>query len=320
MNRNNETILARPSDRELLFTRSFDAPRELVYKAWIDPQQLAQWWGPNGFTLTTKDMEVKAGGAWRFIMHGPDGTDYKNRIVYIEVQEPTRLVYRHAGEEGDEPVHFKVTVTFEEQDGQTNLTMHMVFDSKKELDYVIEKYGADQGGIQTINRLAEHIARERIVFKISRVFDAPRDLVWRAWTDPTLLPQWWGPKGFKVTYHKLDLRPGGTFHYCMQSEQGQEMWGKFRYREIEKPNRLIFINSFSDKEGNITRHPGAEQWPLEMLSTITFEDENGKTKVTIRWEPINATPEEEKVFADNHASMQGGWTGTLERLVQFLEK
>ena len=145
------------ADRELVFTRDFRAPRELVFEVWTDPAHLAHWWGPDGFTLTTRDMDVRPGGAWRFIMHGPDGTDYGNRIVFIEVAPPERLIYKHEGEEGDEPVSFEVTVTFEESDGQTHLTMRMLFGSKAELEHVVTTYGAEEGAHQMMGRLGAYV-------------------------------------------------------------------------------------------------------------------------------------------------------------------
>jgi uncharacterized protein YndB with AHSA1/START domain len=144
--------------RELVFTRVFDAPRELLFEVWTDPNHLARWWGPRGFTITSLEMDARPGGMWRLIMHGPDGVDYKNRIVYLEVARPERLVYKHAGEEKDEAVRFTVTVTFEEAAGKTRLTMRMVFDSAQERDHVVRTYGAEQGAMQTLERLREHLA------------------------------------------------------------------------------------------------------------------------------------------------------------------
>jgi uncharacterized protein YndB with AHSA1/START domain len=106
---------AKSSDREIVATRVFDAPRELVFDAWTDAQRIKHWWGPYGFTTTTTEMDVRPGGLWRFIMHGPDGADYKNRIVYLEIVKPERLVYKHDPEKGTEPVNFQVTVTFAEE-------------------------------------------------------------------------------------------------------------------------------------------------------------------------------------------------------------
>jgi uncharacterized protein YndB with AHSA1/START domain len=146
------------ADRELIFTRIFDAPRELVFSAWTDPKQIVQWWGPKGFTTTTHEMNVKPGGVWRFIMHGPDGRDYKNKIIFIEVVKPQRLIYKHAGEEDTEAVRFQVTVTFEAQGNKTKLTMRSLFDTAAERDDVVAKYGAIEGANQTLGRLADHLA------------------------------------------------------------------------------------------------------------------------------------------------------------------
>ena len=99
-------------------------------------------------------------------------------------------------------------------------------------------------------------------FVISRVFDAPRDLVWKALTEPERMKQWWGPKGFTVTASNMDFRVGGTYHYGMKSPTGEPMWGKFRYLEVVPPQRMVMINSFSDEAGGITRHPMAPTWPL----------------------------------------------------------
>jgi uncharacterized protein YndB with AHSA1/START domain len=156
-------------------------------------------------------------------------------------------------------------------------------------------------------------------FVISRVFDAPRDLVWKCFTDPERMKQWWGPKGFTVTVSKMDLRPGGTYLYGMMSPTGEPMWGKFVYREIVPPERIVFVNSFSDEAGGVTRHPMAPDWPLLMLSTFTFEEEpGGRTRFTVRWQAYQATPEEQKVFDASHESMRGGWGGTMDRLAAYL--
>jgi uncharacterized protein YndB with AHSA1/START domain len=155
-------MTARPepatSDREIVQSRVYDAPRELVFAAWTDPKHITHWWGPRGFTTTTHEMDVRPGGVWRFVMHGPDGTDYKNKIVYLEVNRPDRLTYKHAGEEDTEGVKFHTTVTFADRGGKTELTMRMVFETAAERNHVVEKYGAVEGGKQTLERLAEFLA------------------------------------------------------------------------------------------------------------------------------------------------------------------
>src|SRR5215471_8905216 len=122
-------------------------------------------------------------------------------------------------------------------------------------------------------------------FIISRTFDAPLDRVWKAWTVSEELEKWFGPKGFKLEIATLDFRPGGTFHYSMVSPEGFKMWGKFVYREIVPQQRLVLINSFSDENGGLTRHPMSPTWPLEMLSRTEFTEENGKTTITLHWSP-----------------------------------
>lgn len=145
------------SDREIVITRLFDAPRELVFKAWIDREAIGQWFGPNGFSLTIHEMDVRPGGLWRFIMHGPDGTDYDNRVEYIEIAEPERLVYNHGSDE--EPNQFRATITFEEQGGKTRLTMHSLFATAQGRDKAAG-FGAVEGGNHTLDRLADFLAEE----------------------------------------------------------------------------------------------------------------------------------------------------------------
>jgi uncharacterized protein YndB with AHSA1/START domain len=145
-------------DREISATRIYDAPRELVWKLWTDPKHIVQWWGPNGFT-TIHEMDVRPQGVWRFIMHGPDGRDYKNRIVYLEVKKPERLVYKHSPERDTEPVNFEVTVDFSDKDGKTQIDMRMIFPSAEERDFVVKQHGAVEGLTQTLARLAEHVKK-----------------------------------------------------------------------------------------------------------------------------------------------------------------
>jgi uncharacterized protein YndB with AHSA1/START domain len=158
-------------------------------------------------------------------------------------------------------------------------------------------------------------------FVISRVFNAPRDLLWKCFTEPERMSQWWGPKGVKIVKSQMDFRVGGTYHYGMQNPDGQVMWGRKVYREITPPERVVLIDSFSDEAGGLGRHPLAPQWPPQMHTIFTFEDEpGGKTRFTVRWSPYEATPEEQAVFDTGHDSMTMGWSGTLERLEAYLPK
>ena len=142
------------ADREITATRVFDAPRELVFEAWTDPKHIAQWWGPKGFTNTIHQMDVRPGGVWEFIMHGPDGVDYQNKIVYIEVVKPERLVYSHVS-----GPQFHATVTFTEQGAKTRVTVRMLFGSAELRDKVAKEFGAVEGLQQTLERLAEQLVK-----------------------------------------------------------------------------------------------------------------------------------------------------------------
>jgi uncharacterized protein YndB with AHSA1/START domain len=465
--------LARESgEREILATRVLDAPRELVYRMWTDPYHLAQWWGPRGFTTTVKEMNVKPGGVWRPVMRGPDGRDYHNRIVFLEVLKPERLVYKHDPEKGSEPVNFEVTVTFAEEGKKTLLTMRMLFPSAVAREHVVKTYGAveglnstlgrleeilagmpreagkeitltrtfdaprelvfkawseserlrqwwgprgftnpvcevdaraggalkihmrgptgaiypfvgtfdavtpperisftgnaledtgqplfetvttvtfaeaagqtkmtvhqrvtkifnpmaaaslagmDEGWSQTLDRMGEEVvASSSKHFAIERTFNAPRALVWKTLTEPERLKRWWGPKGFEWGRCTLDLRPGGLFHYCMRATNGMEMWGKFVYRDILEPERLVFVNSFSDEQGGTTRHPMSPTWPQEVLNFLMLTEVNGKTTIQMRGYPINATAEERATFEAGFESMQKGFGGTFDQLEAYL--
>jgi len=155
---------------------------------------------------------------------------------------------------------------------------------------------------------------------ITRVFDAPRDLVFACFSTAEHLNQWWGPKGVEIVNGTLDFRAGGLYHYGMKWPTGAIMWGRFEFREIEPPSRIVFLNSFSDEMAGLTRAPFFDgKWPLEMLTVFTFEDmAGGKTRFTMTWQPHNAPIEEQAVFAANHASAASGWAGTMEKLETYL--
>jgi len=147
------------SDREIVLSRVFDAPRELAWDAWTDPKQVAQWWGPKGFTTTIHEMDVRPGGVWRQTMHGPDGTDYPSVSTFLEVVKPERIVYSHDGGKTGEPGHqFAATWTFEAlTDKRTKLTVRMVFTTAALRDHIEKTYRAIEGGTQTLARLGEYL-------------------------------------------------------------------------------------------------------------------------------------------------------------------
>lgn len=153
-----------------------------------------------------------------------------------------------------------------------------------------------------------------------RIFDAPRQVVWDAWTKEEHLKQWFGPTGSQITYAKMELRSGGSFHYCMKHGEHGEMWGIWKFREVDPPKKIQLVQSFSDRDGGISTHPMAPTWPKKTLSTTTFEETNGKTTMTLRWEPFDATQEEIDTFNAGRAGMDEGWGGTFARLDEYLAR
>lgn len=144
-------------DREIVVTRTIEGPRRLVFEAYTDARHLAQWWGPNGFTTTTRSFEFRPGGVWDFIMHGPDGTDYPNWIEWRVIVPPERIEYVH-GKSEEDPNTFSSTVTLVDRGKTTNITLRAVFRTKKQRDEVVEQYDAIEGAKQTLGRLAAYIA------------------------------------------------------------------------------------------------------------------------------------------------------------------
>lgn len=157
-------------------------------------------------------------------------------------------------------------------------------------------------------------------FAISRTFDAPRALVWKAWTEAERLAQWWGPKGCKLHVETFDFRPGGLFVYAMDFDQGARMWGRFVYREIVAPERLAFANAFSNAQGEVVRAPFSADWPLQVFNVLTLTEQDGRTRLDLRGGPIDPTDAERQLFKSMHGSMTNGFTGTFDQLAAYLAR
>jgi uncharacterized protein YndB with AHSA1/START domain len=148
------------ANREIVIERIFDAPRELVWEAWTNPEHVAKWWGPDGFTTTITKMDFRVGGVWKLTMHGPDGKNYPNSSVFREIAEPERIVFAHGGRREHGPsANFLSTWTFEALGKQTRVTMRLLFDTPAERELVIREFGAIEGGKQTFARLAGYLVQ-----------------------------------------------------------------------------------------------------------------------------------------------------------------
>jgi uncharacterized protein YndB with AHSA1/START domain len=308
---------------EIQIIRIYDAPVKAVWDAWIDPDQVGKWWGPRGFTLTTKSKDVRTGGHWDYIMHGPDGTDYQNFAKYLEVEPYKKMVYDHGGT-NDSNALFRVTVLFSESNGKTKLDMTMSLPTPEAAE-TTRKFIKKAGGESTWDRLSEFLeyeATRKEKFVINRSFKAPIETVFEMWANPEHFSKWIAPTGFDTQYLRTDIKPGGSTFYCMSSGDGKmKMYGKAHYIDIERPHRIVYTQQFCDEHENVSRHPMAPTWPETMLTTVTFAEEGpDQTRVTVEWECYgNVSAEELATFVKARTGMTGGWTGSFDKLEEYLE-
>ena len=313
----------RNKSNELRLTRVFDAPVKTVWEAWTDPKQVAQWWGPRGFTLTTHSKDLRPGGHWNYTMHGPDGVDYPNSTLYHEVEKYSKLVYDHGASDDRSPL-FRVTVLFSENEGKTKMEMTMTLptpDAAEETRKFIKKASGDS----TWDRLAEYLEKGssgKEKFVINRSFDAPLEVMFDMWTNPKHFSQWLPPTGFQMEFIRADIQTGGSTFYFMTNNNGVNMYGRAEYIKIDRPDTIIYTQQFCDKDENISRHPMAPTWPATMLTTVKLTAEGpDRTRVTVMWETHGETTAEElETFIHGRSGMTQGWTGSFDKLEEYIEK
>ncbi len=308
---------ARDKSNEIHITRVYDAPVKAVWEAWTDINQVVQWWGPRGFTLTSHSKSLKPGGIWHYTMHGPDGVDYPNKTLYHEVEEYRKLVYDHGGYD-DRPPLFRVTALFSESDGKTTLEFRMSLPTAEQAE-ATRQFIKKAGGDATWDRLAEYLNKTehgRNSFVINRSFAAPISLMFEMWTDPAHFAKWLPPVGFDMQLREGDIREGASCFFQMSNGAGVSIHGKIEYREIRKPGRLVYVQRFCDEAGNIARHPGAPEFPAALQTTVLLTAEGpDATRVTVTMEPFGqTTPQEIDAFMNERPGMTLGWTGSFDKL------
>jgi uncharacterized protein YndB with AHSA1/START domain len=302
---------------EIYIERVYDATLAQVWDAWTDPVQLEQWWGPRGFTTKTHSKDTRVGGIWHYTMYGPDGVEYINKTLYLEVEPLKRLVYDHGGNDERKPV-FRVVAEFSEKDGRTTLEMTMSLPTAEEAAKT-RVFIRQAGGNSTWDRLAEHLegrSSGKDIFVINRTFEAPIDVIFRSWTEPAQISKWLPPVGSTMAFLRADVRPGGVALYAMTDTAGNTMHGALEYLEIKQPTFLSYVQMFCDEKGQVTRHPAEPRWPEKMRTDVTFVEElPNLTRVTVKWEIMGeATTIEREVFANARSGMTQGWTGSLDKL------
>ena len=269
---------------ELVIMRVFDAPRHLVFEAWTQPEQLAAWWGPQGFTTVDYAMDVRPGGAWFRRMRSPEGELFVKRGVYREVVAPERLVFTYVNEAADGTLDQEtlVTVTFAEEGARTRLTLapHRLRDGRlarrprgrlEQLHGALRRLpGGALKGSEEMAATGDAAARSAAwELAISRSFDAPRGEVFQAWTDPARIVRWWGPRGFRIPSCRMDVREGGAWRVCMRSPEGTDHWVQGVFREVAEPDRLAFTWAWEDEDGK----PGHET-----VVKVDFTEQGGRTQ------------------------------------------
>jgi len=292
-----------PPDRTLIVSRVFDAPRQLVYRAWTDPKEFGKWFPPLGFSAARCELDVRPGGALRIDMKGGDdagefaGVVFPGKGVYREVVPNERLSFTFEGEDAATQPELLMTVVFEDEGRKTKLTIYQV--AKTIADYEeLLKIGATEGLGQSLDKLAALLggggATATVTGRtltVTRVFDAPRELVWQAYTDPKHIVKWMFAKDWEAPFAETDVRPGGAFRIGMRpadhSEEGFTLDGT--YREAVKPERIVQVLS----DGRVM--------------TTTFEDQKGKTKLTLSVE-----------MAEGEEQERTGYTQILENLAKHV--
>lgn len=317
-------------------TRRIRAPRARVWAAWTDPAQLGQWWGPAGFSLTTALFEFREGGHWIFTMHGPDPDpatprpgmlrDFPNHVQWTHIRSgahpggpesgPWTLAFRHLQ---GERVLFTATVSLDALDTETLLTWRSDFGTEAQRDQMIHDFGAAQGGRETTARLAAHTegpgfdqtasaTGHRLM--LSRILPVPRALVWRAWTEPDRLMQWFCPRPYRVDDCTLDLRPGGRFHTHMVGPGDWSCDNEGSYLEVVAGERLTFTDLL---HADWTPAPAAG---LGFTASVVLEDApGGGTRYTA------CARHADDAGRARHAAMgfHEGWGTATDQLVQALQ-
>lgn len=292
--------------RSIVMTRTLSAPRELVWETLTDPKHIPFFWGPRGFSTTIDEMDVRPGGVWRYTMHGPDGTEYPNLVRYSEVVAPELLAYDH-GEDERNRLCFHGRITLEAVEAErTRITLRLLFPTMEARQRAAD-FGAVEGGHQTLERLEQAMGAARTDLALTRIVDVPAALLWKAWTEPEHLKQWFCPKPWMTTDCRIDLRPGGEFYTLMRGPEGEEHGGSGCFLEVVPLERLVWTSALEPGY-----RPSADQF-MPFTAIITFEEHGGKTRYTAR--ALHATPDSRKRHED--MGFHHGWNAALDQLVEL---
>lgn len=308
---------------EIMITRVYDAPVKLVWEVWTDLKHVEKWWGPRGFTITTKSKDFRPGGKWIYTMHGPDGADYPNITTYHEIIKYEKMVYDHGANETQDKL-FTVTATFKEQKGKTTLTMIMALATPEQAQ-AIKQHIKNANGNSTWDRLGEYLHKESSgeeTFIINRSFKADPKTLFDLWTNPEHFVRWMGPAGSQMTFLSHNFKEGGSSIWSMTMNDGQTKYGKLEHQKLSPPNTIIYTQNFCDKDGKLTKLYVPDPYPDLLRTTVLFTPEEGnETRVTLKWEILGgATDVERQTFTGMRSNMTVGWNESFDKLDAILGK
>lgn len=296
--------VTRVSDREVLATRTFLAPRALVFEAMTKAEHLMRWWGPRSVPLIEIEMDLRPGGRYRFVSRATDGGIHPFKGEFLEIDPPRRLVMTQVYDVPPANEHQMVsTIELEERDGITHMTARSVFDAKEALDGYIAS-GMEWGMRETYERLDDLVAEaDREIINV-RTFHAPIALVYEAFTDPAHLSEWWGPNGFSTTTYEHRVAPGGTWRLMMHGPDGTDYPNRLEYTEVVPRERLVW-NHYADTD------------ELHFTGTVTFTAVDAeRTTVALR---LLAPSVEAASYMKQFGAVEGG-VQTLTRFGELLSR
>ncbi len=303
------------AEREIISSRILNFNRETVFNAWSELSKISKWWGPHGFTNTIHKFEFKPGGHWSFIMHGPNGKNYDNEIIFHEIKNPELIILEHTS-----PPHFFVRASFEELGEKTQVTFRQLFDDSRTFDAV--KNICIEGNEQNFDRLESLLSGgfkdypfdPKLDLILEKIVDIPPNLIFKGWTSPEIMPNWFCPVPWKAKNFKMDLRPGGAFNWMMESPEGKEFLNQGSILEIIPNKKLVFTSALlADYRPVSELKSGAD---LFFTGIIILEPSGNGTKYIAIGRHRNEQDRK------RHAEMgfEKGWEICLDQLVEFMKK
>ena len=308
--------------QELTLKRTFDAPREIVFKAWTEAGLMAKWWGPYLWSNPICELDARPGGAIYIIMRGPGNVDSPMKGVFNEVDAPRRLVFTTSAledEDGNPQIENINTVTFSEEGNKTEVTLHVVV-VKSSSAVAAALAGMEAGWTQSWGKLSDLLASQESSIEsnkanltalpgvqevvITRLFDAPCEVLFKVITDPELLPKWWGPRYLTTVVDKMEVRQGGIWRFIQEDPHGYEYAFHGVYHEVKAPERLVYTFEFEGMPGRA------------LLETVAFAEQDGRTVMTDKL-VFQSVEDRDGMLK---SGMESGSTDSMERLAELLIK